>query len=160
MRTSSLLQLHIILLSLTATLGLLVLFHVIGAYGALIASLVMTIRQFVSILTNATVFGSMAQIPLYGWAGIGFIVAGVWIKMGKRQDKNASREERLAGKGTSASEREEASRGMGGWLWQYGVPLVVCPLVFVVFVEAVQLVRELPFGQMITVPGTSSAEAC
>lgn len=81
---SSLLQLHVVLLSLTATVGLTVLFHVIGSYGALVASMLMAIRQFVSILANATAFGNMALIPLLGWAGIGFMVTGVWIKMSSR----------------------------------------------------------------------------
>jgi hypothetical protein len=64
--SSPTLQLHIWMLSATATVRLLVLFHVIATYRALIAGLIMTIRQFVSVVCNAAWFGNMASIPLLG----------------------------------------------------------------------------------------------
>jgi hypothetical protein len=54
------------MLSATATVRLLVLFHVIATYRALMAGLIMTIRQFVSVVCNAAWFGNMASIPLLG----------------------------------------------------------------------------------------------
>jgi adenosine 3'-phospho 5'-phosphosulfate transporter B2 len=47
----------------------------------------MTVRQFVSILCNAAWFDNMTSIPLLGWAGIGFVAVGIWIKMDRRFDE-------------------------------------------------------------------------
>jgi hypothetical protein len=54
------------MLSATATFRLLVLFHVIATYGALMAGLIMTIRQFVSVVCNAAWFGNITSRQALG----------------------------------------------------------------------------------------------
>ena len=126
------LQLHILMLSTTATAGLLVLFHVIAIYGALIASLIMTIRQFVSVFCNAVSFGNMTDIPILGWAGVGLTAAGIWIKMDSRYDKTAD--------GKAASEPLLSSRRAHSWMSQYLLPLVACPSTFVLLIAALEFI--------------------
>ena len=126
--TSPTLQLHIWLLSITSTAGLLVLFNVIATYGALIASLIMTIRQFVSILCNAAWFGNITSIPILGWTSIGLIAAGIWIKMDRRYDEMT----------------DEISNPKNWWssgkyfslICQYLVPIVMCPTMFVLLIAS------------------------
>lgn len=38
--------------------------------GALTSSLIMTIRQFLSILINAGIFGNFASVSILGWTGV------------------------------------------------------------------------------------------
>jgi hypothetical protein len=119
--SSPTLQLHILMLSAAATSGLLILFHVIATYGALMAGLVMTIRQFFSIVCNAAWFGNITNIPLLGWAGIGFMAAGIWIKMDRQYDEPAKE------KGSSELTRSSRVRSFAQ---QYLLPVFVCPVVF------------------------------
>lgn len=44
------------------------------------------LRQFFSILLNAGVFGNFHLIGFGGWLGVGFVAAGVFIKMDRRFD--------------------------------------------------------------------------
>ena len=138
--SSSTLQLHIFMLSVTATAGLLILFHVIATYGALIASLIMTVRQFVSIVCNAAWFGNMAAIPLFGWAGIGVMAAGIWIKMDRRYDEVVQKPEEKNAEGTWFSPK--TTKAAYSLVWQYGFPLVICPTTFVLLIVAIEF-----FGQ-------------
>ncbi|TAQ89113.1 hypothetical protein B7494_g2579 [Chlorociboria aeruginascens] len=124
--TSPTLQLHILVLSLTATTGLLVLFHVIAAYGALVAGLIMTIRQFVSIVCNAAWFGNLTSIPQIGWAGIGFMAAGIWIKMDRRYD--------------GKTDKNNMSR-LITLISQYLGPSVACPVTFVVLITMIEFTK-------------------
>jgi hypothetical protein len=138
--SSPTLQLHIFMLSATATAGLLVLFHVIATYGALIASLIMTVRQFVSIVCNAAWFGNMTAIPLLGWAGIGFMAAGIWIKMDRRYDEVVQKPEENVAKAAWLSPK--TTKTAHSLAWQYGFPLVICPTTFVLLIMAIEF-----FGQ-------------
>jgi hypothetical protein len=127
---SPVLQFHIMMLSLTATCGLLLLFHVIAVHGALIAGLIMTLRQFVSVLCNAVWFGSHMNISPLGWAAIGLVAAGVWIKMDRRYDD-------LGITGVSPPRYSGLpSRKSPFWIRQYLIPLLVCPLTFVFLTPA------------------------
>ena len=138
--TSPTLQLHIFMLSATATAGLLVLFHVIATYGALIASLIMTVRQFVSIVCNAAWFGNMTAVPLLGWAGIGFMAAGIWIKMDRRYDDAVqTKGEKTASDSWLSSKRMSRAHSLA---WQYGFPLVVCPVIFVLLIATIEFFRQ------------------
>lgn len=110
------------MLSLTATCGLLLLFHVIATHGALVSGLLMTLRQFVSVVCNALWFGNMTKVSPTGWASIGFVAAGVWIKMDRRYDDTPADERTLP---ISTPKR----RGPF-WIRQYVTPLVACPLAF------------------------------
>jgi hypothetical protein len=131
--SSPALQLHILMLSATATAGLLVLFHVIATYGALMAGLVMTVRQFVSIICNAALFGNMTSIPILGWAGIGLMAAGIWIKMDRRYDLKPAGEK-------AALETPEFSKRASSFGQQYLVPILACPVVFIILIELIELV--------------------
>ena len=127
------------MLSATATAGLLLLFHVIATYGALVASLIMTVRQFVSIVCNAAWFGNMTAIPLLGWAGIGFMAAGIWIKMDPRYDETArTTDEKSPSKAWLSPKRMKRAQSL---TWQYGVPLVVCPVTFVLLIATIEFFR-------------------
>jgi hypothetical protein len=134
------LQLHIFMLSATATAGLLLLFHVIATYGALIASLTMTVRQFVSIVCNAAWFGNMTAIPLLGWAGIGFIAAGIWIKMDRRYDETVQIPEGKVVPGAWLSPK--VTKRAHSLAWQYGPPLVLYPVTFVLLVATIEFFRQ------------------
>jgi hypothetical protein len=127
---SPVLQFHIMMLSLTATCGLLLLFHVIAVHGALIAGLIMTLRQFVSVLCNAVWFGSHMNISPLGWAAIGLVAAGVWIKMDRQYDD-------LGITGVSPPRYSDLpSRKSPFWIRQYLIPLLLCPLTFVFLTSA------------------------
>lgn len=76
----------ILLLSATAAVGLIVLLNTIAAYGALTSSTIMTVRQFLSILLNAGVFGNFASVGTQGWLGVGWVASGIFIKMDSRWD--------------------------------------------------------------------------
>jgi hypothetical protein len=127
------LQLHILLLSATATAGLLVLLHVIATYGALMASLVMTVRQFVSIVCNAVWFGNTTKIPLVGWAGIGIMAAGIWIKIDRRYDANVEEK--------AALESMRPLKRVSSLILQYLLPLFICPVAFVLLIATIEAAR-------------------
>ena len=84
--TSSTLQVHVFMLSATTTFGLLILFHVITTYGALVAGLTMTFLQFISIICNALAFENMGSITPGDWVAIGLEASGIWIKTNRRYD--------------------------------------------------------------------------
>jgi hypothetical protein len=128
------LQLHILLLSATATAGLLVLLHVIATYGALMASLVMTVRQFVSIVCNAVWFGTATKIPLVGWAGIGIMAAGIWIKIDRRYDDTNAEEK-------AALESKGPLNKASSFALQYLLPLFICPASFVLLIATIEATR-------------------
>ena len=72
--------------------------------GALTCSLIMTTRQFLSILINAGtitfpdrspagadsrslgIFGNFSSVGLEGWTGVGWVASGIYIKMNKAYD--------------------------------------------------------------------------
>jgi hypothetical protein len=121
------------MLSLTATCGLLLLFHVIAVHGALMAGLIMTFRQFVSVVCNAVWFGSNMSTSPLGWTTIGVVAAGVWIKMDRRYDEYDS----LGITGASPPKLPDLpSRKSPFWIRQYMIPLLVCPFTFVFLTSA------------------------
>merc|ERR1711939_623046 len=77
------LQRDALLLSVTATLGQLVLFDTIAKFGALSLAMIMTCRQFFSILLNAGVFRNTGSVPPMAWYGVGLVAAGVYTKMSR-----------------------------------------------------------------------------
>lgn len=46
----------------------------------------MTIRQFLSILINASLFSNFGAVSLEGWCGVGWVASGIWIKINKAYD--------------------------------------------------------------------------
>ncbi|GAA6015220.1 hypothetical protein JCM10207_003647 [Rhodosporidiobolus poonsookiae] len=72
--------------SAASAVGLIVLLNTIASFGALTSSLIMTIRQFLSILINAGIFGNIAQVSLLGWTGVFWVASGIWIKINKKYD--------------------------------------------------------------------------
>ena len=118
------LQLHMFLLSATATSGLLVLLNLIAKHGALLAGLVMTLRQFVSIICNAVWFGQNGSVSTLGWAAIGVVAAGVWIKMSRQYD--SVDDENGLFLATNSPPRSTRT-----WIRQYALPLLMCPSAFV-----------------------------
>ena len=79
--TSPALLWDVCIFSGASALGLIVLLNTIASFGALTSSLIMTIRQFLSILINAVVFGSIASVGLDGWVGVGWVASGIWVKV-------------------------------------------------------------------------------
>ncbi len=79
--TSSALGWDVLLLSAASTFGVILLLNTIASFGALQASLIMSIRQFVSIVANATLLGTSSSVSPEGWCGIGWVASGVWIKI-------------------------------------------------------------------------------
>ncbi|GAA5895635.1 hypothetical protein JCM8208_005287 [Rhodotorula glutinis] len=72
--------------SAASALGLIVLLNTIASFGALTSSLIMTIRQFLSILLNAGIFGNFASVSLVGWTGVFWVASGIWIKINRKYD--------------------------------------------------------------------------
>ncbi|POY74919.1 hypothetical protein BMF94_1895 [Rhodotorula taiwanensis] len=72
--------------SAASALGLIVLLNTIASFGALSSSLIMTVRQFLSILINAGIFGNFASVSLLGWTGVFWVASGIWIKINRNYD--------------------------------------------------------------------------
>ncbi|BGP58402.1 hypothetical protein JCM8202_001905 [Rhodotorula sphaerocarpa] len=72
--------------SAASALGLIVLLNTIASFGALTSSLIMTIRQFLSILINAGIFGNFASVSMLGWTGVFWVASGIWIKINRKYD--------------------------------------------------------------------------
>jgi len=79
--TSPALLWDVCIFSSASALGLIVLLNTIASFGALTSSLIMTIRQFLSILINAYAFGQFGAVGIDGWVGVGWVSSGIWIKM-------------------------------------------------------------------------------
>ncbi|KAM0749179.1 UAA-domain-containing protein [Meredithblackwellia eburnea MCA 4105] len=71
--------------SAASAVGLAILLNTIASFDALTASLIMTIRQFLSIVLNAGVYGNFSSVGVVGWMGVAWVASGVYIKM-KRVD--------------------------------------------------------------------------
>ncbi|GAA6039819.1 hypothetical protein JCM8097_004238 [Rhodosporidiobolus ruineniae] len=69
-----------------SAIGLIILLNTIASFGALTSSLIMTIRQFLSILINAYSFGTFSQVSMLGWTGVFWVASGIWIKINKKYD--------------------------------------------------------------------------
>ncbi|GAA5870585.1 hypothetical protein JCM1840_004808 [Sporobolomyces johnsonii] len=72
--------------SAASAVGLIILLNTIASFGALTSSLIMTIRQFLSILINAGIFGNFSSVSLVGWTGVFWVASGIWIKINKAYD--------------------------------------------------------------------------
>ena len=79
--TSAPLVWDVCIFSAASALGLIVLLNTIASFGALTSSLIMTIRQFLSILINAGAFGNFGAVGLDGWCGVGWVASGIWVKV-------------------------------------------------------------------------------
>ncbi|KAM0754968.1 UAA-domain-containing protein [Meredithblackwellia eburnea MCA 4105] len=84
--TSFALQRDVFLLSATAAGGLIILLNTIASFGALSSALLMTVRQFVSIVLNAGIFRHFLSVGLQGWCGVGWVASGIWIKTNSSND--------------------------------------------------------------------------
>lgn len=93
----------ILILSATAAVGLIVLLNTIAAFGALTSSTIMTVRQFLSILLNAGVFGNFASVGTQGWLGVGWVASGIYIKMDSSWDPPKPPKQNAGAKGDVAS---------------------------------------------------------
>jgi adenosine 3'-phospho 5'-phosphosulfate transporter B2 len=156
-------------MSATATFGLVILYDTIFKHGALTVATTMSahpqqharphieadtpastaaLRQFFSILLNAGIFGNFSSIGAGGWLGVGFVAAGVWIKMDRRFDAPASplATSENAGRGHERVDEQpslplyttpehESGRRAHRLAQQYGVPLSL-PFLFVAIGKA------------------------
>ncbi|SCZ98367.1 BZ3500_MvSof-1268-A1-R1_Chr3-2g06323 [Microbotryum saponariae] len=84
--TSPALVWDILTFSAASAIGLIILLNTIASFGALTSSLIMTIRQFLSILINAGLFGNFGAVSIEGWCGVGWVASGIWIKINKSFD--------------------------------------------------------------------------
>ncbi|SGY84734.1 BQ5605_C009g05717 [Microbotryum silenes-dioicae] len=84
--TSPALVRDILTFSAASAFGLIILLNTIASFGALTSSLIMTIRQFLSILINAGLFGNFGAVSIEGWCGVGWVASGIWIKINKSFD--------------------------------------------------------------------------
>ncbi|GAA6020684.1 hypothetical protein JCM11491_000513 [Sporobolomyces phaffii] len=75
--------------SAASAVGLIILLNCIASFGALTSSLIMTIRQFLSILLNAGIFGNFASVSSVGWMGVFWVASGIWIKVNRKYDQQA-----------------------------------------------------------------------
>lgn len=80
--------LFILLLSLAATLGQLVIVHTIQCFGALVFATIMTTRQFTSVLMSCVIFGH--PLSLGQWCGTAVVFGSLYFNTfskasGKRQ---------------------------------------------------------------------------
>ncbi|KAL8293090.1 hypothetical protein RQP46_000784 [Phenoliferia psychrophenolica] len=133
--------------SAASALGLIILLNTIASFGALTCSLIMTTRQFLSILINAGIFGNFSSVGLEGWTGVGWVASGIYIKMNKAYDPpkapkgapvkegsadalHADELEGLASKelpspASTSPLRKEPPRRMRQYFFQYCVPIAV-----------------------------------
>ncbi|GAA5942139.1 hypothetical protein JCM10213_003814 [Rhodosporidiobolus nylandii] len=84
--TSGSLLWDVCVFSAASAIGLIILLNTIASFGALTSSLIMTIRQFLSILVNAGIFGTFAQVSMIGWTGVFWVASGIYIKINKKYD--------------------------------------------------------------------------
>ncbi|KAL7336738.1 UAA transporter family-domain-containing protein [Rhodotorula toruloides] len=84
--TSARLLWDVCVFSAASAVGLIVLLNTIASFGALTSSLIMTIRQFLSILINAAAFNNFSSVSLVGWVGVFWVASGIWIKINKSYD--------------------------------------------------------------------------
>ncbi|GAA5947958.1 hypothetical protein JCM10213_007666 [Rhodosporidiobolus nylandii] len=84
--TSGSLLWDVCVFSAASAIGLIILLNTIASFGALTSSLIMTIRQFLSILVNAGIFGTFASVSMVGWTGVFWVASGIWIKIYKKYD--------------------------------------------------------------------------
>lgn len=141
MLTSPALLSDVLVFSFVAACGLVVLLNTIAGFGALVSSTIMTVRQFLSIVVNAGIFGNFGQISIEGWIGVGWVAsgafwllpqlltctgadsrsrggAGVYIKMNKgvdeKNDKSSAANEPLLGQDSSSEKDSDSPRSGGG----------------------------------------------
>ncbi|KAK4330598.1 UAA transporter family-domain containing protein [Rhodotorula toruloides] len=105
--SSTRLMRDVCLLSAASALGLIILLNTISSFSALTASLIMTIRQFLSILINAAAFGNLARVSQVGWIGVFWVASGIWIKINKRYDSRGNGGAISDGEGGDAEEMQE-----------------------------------------------------
>ncbi|TNY20318.1 UAA transporter family-domain-containing protein [Rhodotorula diobovata] len=129
--------------SAASALGLIVLLNTIASFGALTSSLIMTIRQFLSILLNAGIFGNFASVSLVGWTGVFWVASGIWIKINRKYDPpkpskvvfDAEENKGMLDQGASGSNTpilggdfnrdQERTHKMKQIVMQYGVPVAI-----------------------------------
>ncbi|GAA5982504.1 hypothetical protein JCM10908_006676 [Rhodotorula pacifica] len=106
--TSASLIWDVCIFSAASALGLIVLLNTIASFGALTSSLIMTIRQFLSILINAGIFGNFASVSLLGWTGVFWVASGIWIKINRKYDPPKQPKVAIAALSASADEAKQS----------------------------------------------------
>ncbi|GAA5934766.1 hypothetical protein JCM1841_005040 [Sporobolomyces salmonicolor] len=121
--------------SAASAVGLIILLNTIASFGALTSSLIMTIRQFLSILINAGIFGNFSSVSLVGWTGVFWVASGIWIKINKKYDP--PKQSKTIFDATSASEenqgmleketfdQQKKSNKLRQYAMQYLLPIVL-----------------------------------
>ncbi|GAA5916582.1 uncharacterized protein JCM6883_000792 [Sporobolomyces salmoneus] len=128
--------------------GLIVLLNCIASFGALTSSLIMTIRQFLSILINAGIFGNFSSVSSIGWMGVFWVASGIWIKINRKYDQqpkssttifdaNGERDGMLEKENvaeTTTKETSSESNRSRQYFAQYLVPVLI-PIVLAIFIS-------------------------
>ncbi|KAM0753575.1 UAA transporter [Meredithblackwellia eburnea MCA 4105] len=109
--------------SAASAIGLAVLLNTIASFDALTASLIMTVRQFLSIVLNAGVYGNFSSVGIVGWVGVAWVASGVYIKMKRIELPNPG-----AGKSPNPNAPPPPQRLSFRHVQQYTVPIAL-PLV-------------------------------
>ncbi|KAM0789872.1 hypothetical protein ACM66B_006718 [Microbotryomycetes sp. NB124-2] len=137
--TSASLLWDVVVFSGASAVGLIILLNTIASFGALTSSLIMTIRQFLSILINAGIFGNFSSVSLEGWCGVGWVASGIWIKINKKYDPpkvsraaNSGDEHRQEELEVLVEKDAASARALAidptrtkRYIWQYAVPVLV-----------------------------------
>jgi hypothetical protein len=68
------------------------------------------------------------------------MAAGIWIKMDRRYDETVqTTDEKTASNVWLSPRRMKRAHSLA---WQYGLPLVVCPVAFVLLIATIELFRQ------------------
>ncbi|KAK4705233.1 hypothetical protein P7C70_g963, partial [Phenoliferia sp. Uapishka_3] len=97
--------------SAASAFGLIILLNTIASFGALTCSLVMTTRQFLSIILNAGIFGNFGSVGVEGWTGVGWVASGVYIKINRYYDPPKSTAPK---RGASDALHQDELEGLAG----------------------------------------------
>ncbi|GEM11000.1 zinc finger, C2H2-type transcription factor [Rhodotorula toruloides] len=125
--TSARLLWDICIFSAASAVGLIILLNTIASFGALTSSLVMTIRQFLSILINAAAFNNFSSVSLVGWIGVLWVASGIWIKVNKRGDGRVDGSAISEDEGADAEELQDMMEKESKWPSVSSIPGVPPP---------------------------------
>ncbi|GAA6062280.1 hypothetical protein JCM10212_000940 [Sporobolomyces blumeae] len=150
--------------SAASAVGLIILLNCIASFGALTSSLIMTIRQFLSILINAGIFGNFSSVSNLGWMGVFWVASGIWIKMNRKYDQkpeaaktmfDAAEERETMLEKEAASERPvPASTPFKRYAMQYLLPISIPVIAALVISPFLSPVNTSPSSIVPAVNGT------